>query len=356
MYCCLSGGLGNQMFQYAAAYILKQHFPDTILVLDDSYYFNQPQKDTIRHLELDQFKIIFDRFSSKDEKVKINRLRKHKKIPLLNSFLQFTAIKLCNKYSLNDASYYNPESIKNIDVACLFSFYQDSKLLNEHRDLILPLFEIRDDLRVLCHNLQIYSLITDSKNITSIHVRRGDYVNNKHAAKFHGTLSMDYYISAMEYIESECGSQTFITDNLESLCQDNNFVVTTYNQKITNYKNYKIVDSYDDDDYLNGDVITKEELDRRLKYASLYVNIDYNIPRLSIMKFRFGVRQVWNDFWMAAGEAIQVFLIIALGLFILFGEAILFYKLWKKMVYKHRRKKPEYYPAKHVVVDKEENN
>ena len=210
MYCCLSGGLGNQMFQYAAAYILKQHYPDTILVLDDSYYFNQPQKDTIRHLELDQFKIIFDRFSSKDEKVKINRLRKHKKIPLLNSFLQFTAIKLCNKYSLNDASYYNPESIKNIDVACLFSFYQDSKLLNEHRDLILPLFEIRDDLRVLCHNLQIYSLITDSKNITSIHVRRGDYVNNKHAAKFHGTLSMDYYISAMEYIESECGSQTFI--------------------------------------------------------------------------------------------------------------------------------------------------
>ena len=103
-------------------------------------------------------------------------------------------------------------------------------------------------------------------------------------------------------------------------------------------------------------MITKEELDRRLKYASLYVNIDYNIPRLSIMKFRFGVRQVWNDFWMAAGEAIQVFLIIALGLFILFGEAILFYKLWKKMVYKHRRKKPEYYPAKHVVVDKEENN
>ncbi|ADL35965.1 hypothetical protein bpr_II024 (plasmid) [Butyrivibrio proteoclasticus B316] len=177
----------------------------------------------------------------------------------------------------------------------------------------------------------------------------------------------DKYISDTEKNYSASGSLSFtvqipkdkislITDNLESFCQDNNFVVTTYNQKITNYKNYKIVDSYDDDDYLNGDVITKEELDRRLKYASLYVNIDYNIPRLSIMKFRFGVRQVWNDFWMAAGEAIQVFLIIALGLFILFGEAILFYKLWKKMVYKHRRKKPEYYPAKHVVVDKEENN
>ncbi|EAR9513360.1 alpha-1,2-fucosyltransferase, partial [Salmonella enterica] len=41
MYSCLSGGLGNQMFQYAAAYILKQYFQSTTLVLDDSYYYSQ---------------------------------------------------------------------------------------------------------------------------------------------------------------------------------------------------------------------------------------------------------------------------------------------------------------------------
>lgn len=34
MYSCLSGGLGNQMFQYAAAYILQRKLKQRSLVLD----------------------------------------------------------------------------------------------------------------------------------------------------------------------------------------------------------------------------------------------------------------------------------------------------------------------------------
>ncbi|HHR6605781.1 TPA: alpha-1,2-fucosyltransferase, partial [Escherichia coli] len=40
MYSCLSGGLGNQMFQYAAAYILQRKLKQRSLVLDDSYFLD----------------------------------------------------------------------------------------------------------------------------------------------------------------------------------------------------------------------------------------------------------------------------------------------------------------------------
>lgn len=52
MFSCLSGGLGNQMFQYSAAYILKKNICNSQLIIDDSYFYCQPQKDTPRNLKL----------------------------------------------------------------------------------------------------------------------------------------------------------------------------------------------------------------------------------------------------------------------------------------------------------------
>ncbi|MDX7986410.1 alpha-1,2-fucosyltransferase [Xenorhabdus sp. 12] len=210
MYSCLSGGLGNQMFQYAAAYILKQYRPEVELVLDDSYYHYQPKIDTPRNLELNQFNIVYDRFTSVEEKKKINSLRNFKKIPLPANISNFIALSLFNKYVLSDDLLYYPQLANKLEKACLFSFYQDSTLLNKYRELILPLFDIRDDLLLLCKNLNVYKLIVGQDNITALHIRRGDYVTNSHAAKFHGTLSMDYYNKAMDYIEQKKSKQLFV--------------------------------------------------------------------------------------------------------------------------------------------------
>lgn len=217
MYSCLSGGLGNQMFQYSAAYILKQYFPDALLVLDDSYYYNQPKKDTKRHLEIDQFNIKYDRISSETEKSRINILRKLKKFQLFTGLLYLPSVAFLDKYVLSDELFYDPQSIKNIDKACLFSFYQNSELLNNNRKLILSLFELRADLLEYCTKLEVYSLILKQNNITSLHIRRGDYVTNKYAAKFHGVLSLDYYNDAMNCIENQLGKQLFVifSDDVE---------------------------------------------------------------------------------------------------------------------------------------------
>lgn len=63
-----SGGLGNQLFQFAAAKVLEVKFGGSIVV-DDSYYDNQPSKDTFRKLEIFQFNVQYTRKSNCKEKV-----------------------------------------------------------------------------------------------------------------------------------------------------------------------------------------------------------------------------------------------------------------------------------------------
>nr|WP_249542551.1 hypothetical protein [Escherichia coli] len=53
----LTGGLGNQMFQYALARSLAKKY-NARLKLDISYYHNQPHKDTPRTFELNQLCIV----------------------------------------------------------------------------------------------------------------------------------------------------------------------------------------------------------------------------------------------------------------------------------------------------------
>ncbi|QQI32560.1 alpha-1,2-fucosyltransferase [Salmonella enterica subsp. houtenae serovar 43:z4] len=213
MFSCLSGGLGNQMFQYSAAYILKKNICDAQLIIDDSYFYCQPQKDTPRNFEINQFNIVFDRVTTDEEKRAISKLRKFKKIPLplfkSNVITEF----LFDKTLLTDEDFYNVLNKNKFKVkmnACLFSFYQDSSLINKYRNLILPLFTINDELLQICQQLDSYGFICEHTNTTSLHIRRGDYVTNPHAAKFHGTLSMDYYSQAMSYIEHKLGKQLFV--------------------------------------------------------------------------------------------------------------------------------------------------
>ncbi len=180
----------------------------------------------------------------------------------------------------------------------------------------------------------------------------------------------DDYISDSEKEYTATGTLSFtveipndkisvITDSLENFCKDNHFIVTTYSQKITNYQGYQIVDSYDQSSY-NSNVITQKELDRTLKYASLRVNISYSTRRPFIARLGLGIKQLWLNFIDGIGEVIMVFMALAVGFIVLFVEAIIFYKIWKGMIFRHRKKKPQYYPAKHIYVDNEnaftENN
>ena len=190
--------------------------------------------------------------------------------------------------------------------------------------------------------------ISNVNNCYDAHTVMSDSYISDSTIKYEATGSLDFVVE----IDNE--KISLVTDKLEQFCKDNNFKVTSYYQRITNYKEYTVVEGYDDQ--YRDDVITQEELDKRLKYATLYVTVNYNIPRPAIMQFVYGFQKTWDEIVDGFGDVIKAFLFIALGLVILFAEAILFYKAWRKMLFKHRMKKPEYYPPKHVIVDEKKDS
>jgi hypothetical protein len=61
-----------------------------------------------------------------------------------------------------------------------------------------------------------------SNNSVSVHIRRGDYVSNPHASKFHGTKGLDYYEKAVERIaETVKNPELFVISDDIEWCKEN---------------------------------------------------------------------------------------------------------------------------------------
>jgi virulence-associated protein VapD len=80
-------------------------------------------------------------------------------------------------------------------------------------------------------------LIEESESV-SIHVRRGDYVNNPKVNEYHGSLQSDYYLKAIEVINNKVSDSKFyiFSDDIEWV-RDNMFdfavfVKTTSDEEI----------------------------------------------------------------------------------------------------------------------------
>ena len=136
---------------------------------------------------------------------------------------------------------------------------------------------------------------------------------------------------------------------LEKICIDNKFTVTNYTQRIQNYQNFRVVDEYSDEVYY-GQAITQDELDRRLNYADITVNLSYRNPRAKVAVFFLQLRDAIEDFWDNCGEILQIILVIVVVIFAIFAEIMLLYKMFIKMMYKHRQKHPNYYPPKGIYI------
>ena len=139
-----------------------------------------------------------------------------------------------------------------------------------------------------------------------------------------------------------------ITDELEKLCADNHFTVTNYSQRITNYEVYDIVE--EDAEHYYDDTITQHELDKRLAFADIVVNLDYRIPRAKSEQARLTIKGFFYEIWDMLGEVIQIVISIIILILVLFIMTVLCYKWFKKMVFKHKKKHPELYPPKEVYV------
>jgi len=211
----LIGGLGNQMFQYAAGKALAcKH--NTELKVDVSE-LNQSSEDryTQRHYELDIFASdieiakntdILPFFNKDNGKIKREFQRR---FPFLFNTL----------HAVESGNNYHPEFKKYPKNAYLRGFWQSELYFKEYEIEIRKDFQFKQSVIEACKPLinKIAPI-----NTVSLHVRRGDYVNNPSANKFHGLCSPQYYEQAVSYIsKSQKHIEVVVFSDDTAWCKEN---------------------------------------------------------------------------------------------------------------------------------------
>lgn len=187
----VSGGLGNQLFQYAAARSLAIRC-NADLVLDLSFYHSGRH----RNFELQQFPI----------KAVLRDLPKSKFLAAVSQL----AGSLIPRPQYREKSFNYSREFEQITAPVILDGYFQSykyfeSCTNDIRSELKP-----PDLNG-AYNRRLIEAIS-SQQSAILHVRRGDYVTNAKAKKMFAECSVDYYRRALDLLPSSCPVFVFSDD------------------------------------------------------------------------------------------------------------------------------------------------
>jgi len=179
------------MFQYALGRNLALK-NNTILKFDIS----ELEQDKLRNYELAVFNISGS-IASRFLRVFIRKLN-HKII-----------LKILGQYFLyikQQDNYFNKDILEKKGNIILDGYWQSENYFKEIRNIIIKDFTIKfePDKR---NKLMIEKI--ENSNSVCIHIRRGDYIDNKKTNKYHGTCSLEYYYNSIEIIIKKVKNPTF---------------------------------------------------------------------------------------------------------------------------------------------------
>lgn len=193
----LKGGLGNQLFQYAAALHLGIHHQVPVKVDTSFLYTHRQSAETPRNFDL-LFINEPPTVASNDEIKAIigNTLKTH-----LQKLIPAHKRKL---YKEVDFTYDNHflEAGKNI---YLKGYRQSEKYFSPISNYIKKAFQINEN-----YTKDVSTILNQIKNEASVavHIRRGDY-KNLALLEFHGILDANYYNQAITKIRTLYPNATF---------------------------------------------------------------------------------------------------------------------------------------------------
>jgi hypothetical protein len=190
----LTGGLGNQLFQYAfGKYLAVEN--NCELKLDVSSYENYEWHD----YSLSPFKIN-EIFASPEEcqsfkGTGLNFFQKiYRKLLRLNYLVAEDTFQFNPNYKLKKAPIY------------LDGYWQSENYFKEIETIIRKEFIVK---KAPSYKNQTLIEKIQHENAVSLHIRRGNYVNVSHVNETHGTSSLEYYKSAVDIISSKEASPIF---------------------------------------------------------------------------------------------------------------------------------------------------
>lgn len=194
----LKGGLGNQMFQYAAGRQLAQ-LHNTQLKLD-IFSLAGSGIDIPRDYELKHLSVTAGIATAAE----VELLRRQGYGPvrrLLSAVSSLSGRKLPLPGDYCEPHFnYDPNFFVTTDNRYLDGYWQSEKYFAAVAENIREEFTVRNPLEGL--NLELAARIGITESV-SLHVRRGDYVTHPIIANYHGICSPEYYKRAIKIISKE---------------------------------------------------------------------------------------------------------------------------------------------------------
>jgi hypothetical protein len=191
----LIGGLGNQMFQFAAAKRLALA-KRTTLKFDTSFLLDRTicGNFTFRNYELDKFVLKTSIATRKEIDRYIVRPLSSNKIDKLLNYTD------PHYYYFENQFNFNSEVLGLNRNTYMDGYFQSEKYFIDYQTQIRNYFIFR-------------SIPNENKisrtNSVAIHIRRGDYVSNSAINQYHGVCSLDYYLEGIKYLKSKLTNPVF---------------------------------------------------------------------------------------------------------------------------------------------------
>jgi len=195
----LYGGLGNQMFQYAAGIRLSNRLK-TNLYIDNNWFFSTKDREDLPKRQYDLWV-----FGIRPRAISLRERYQLKIRP-------FTVFKEKN-YA------YDPEFEKLKGNVIIDGYWQSYKYLLGERSKLLGTYKFPEIESSA--NKKVLGQIKGTNSI-SLHVRRGDYINNRNTLDYHGLMSLDYYKKAVDLLRREIENpHIFVFSDDIGWCQKN---------------------------------------------------------------------------------------------------------------------------------------
>jgi hypothetical protein len=219
----LTGGLGNQMFQYAAGLALAEK-RRTVLKLDVSWYRDDPAYEAHNRYGLSCFNIT-EQFATAEE---TERLRG---VPLTRTerwTLPFARLLRLRRYEAwmqrpsrifqEAAITGNPTALATLpDDTYLHGMWQSEDNFPAVAPLLRQHFTLRYPLSAAAQACA--AAINAARPAIAVHFRRGDYARNPVFSRDLGVLGPDYYASALRHIRSTIPDATLFvfSDDIDAV-------------------------------------------------------------------------------------------------------------------------------------------
>lgn len=235
---CLKGGIGNQLFQYAAGRALAEEH-GVALKLDISAFNNDP----LRVYALKDFSISAS-IASPHEIGGITRSKHPKLLREVFDTLEKMKPYYHRRIYKEPHFHFDKNFFKAPARIYLDGYWQSERYFQSIGSILRKEFKVNHPQQG--RNAELTAIINGSNSV-SVHIRRGDYMNNPETNKYHGACSPSYYGRCIEWIVGHIEKPCFFVFSDDIVCSkalfpiNEHFIFVDHNTEKNAYEDLRLM-------------------------------------------------------------------------------------------------------------------